>query len=56
MKINIILKKYQMNANIDFRMLKIQLNFKLKWKFYLRQIEAKLINKYNVINIIEDFM
>ena len=30
MKINITLKKHQINANIDFKILKIQLNFKLR--------------------------
>ena len=55
MKINIMLKKHRMNANTDFRILKIQLNFKLKWKFYLRQIETKLMNKHNVVSMIEDF-
>ena len=55
MKISITLKEHQMNANINLRILKIQLNFKLRWKFYLRQIETKLINKHNVVNMIEDF-
>ena len=54
-KISITLKKHQINANIDFKILKIQLNFKLKWKFHLRQIETKLMNKHNVVNIIENF-
>ena len=36
MKINITLKKHRMNANINFKILKIQLNFKLRWKFHLR--------------------
>ena len=56
MKINITLKKHRMNANTDFRILKVQLNFKLRWKFYLRQIEAKLINKHSAVSMIEDFM
>ena len=55
MKINITLKKHRMNASTDFRILKIQLNFKLKWKFHLRQIETKLMNRHNVINMIESF-
>ena len=32
MNVNITLKKHWINANIDFRILKIQLNFKLRWK------------------------
>ena len=35
-KISIMLRKHRVNANIDFRILKIQLNFKLRWKSYLR--------------------
>ena len=56
MKINITLKEHRMNANINLRILKIQLNFKLRWKFHLRQIETKLMNKYNVVNMIENFI
>ena len=56
MKISITLKKHQMNANIDFKILKIQLNFKLRWKSHLRQIEAKLMNRHNIVNMIKNFM
>ena len=55
MKIDITLRKHRMNANADFKILKIQLNFKLRWKLHLRQIEARLISKYNAVNIIENF-
>ena len=54
-KINITLKKHRMNASTDLRILKIQLNFRLRWKFHLRQIETKLMNKHNVVNMIENF-
>ena len=54
-KIGITLKKHQMNANADFKILKIQLNFKLRWKSHLRQIETKLMNKHNAVNMIENF-
>ena len=30
MNVNITLKKHRINANIDFKVLKIQLNFKLR--------------------------
>ena len=36
MNVNIILKKHWINASIDFRIIKIQLNFKLKWKSHFR--------------------
>ena len=55
MKISIALKKHQINASIDFRILKIQLNFKLRWRSHLRQIEMKLINKHSVVSMIENF-
>ena len=32
MNVNITLKKRRINANTDFKILKIQLNFKLRWK------------------------
>ena len=55
MKISITLREHQVNANTDFRILKIQLNFKLRWKSHLRQIETKLMNKHNAVSMIEDF-
>ena len=36
MKISITLRKHRMNANINLKILKIQLNFKLRWRFHLR--------------------
>ena len=54
-KINIALRKHWVNANTDFKVLKIQLNFKLRWKSHLRQIEAKLMNKHNAVSMIENF-
>ena len=27
----------------------------MRWKFHLRQIETKLMNKHNIVNIIENF-
>ena len=48
------LKKHWINANIDFKILKVQLNFKLRWKPHLRQMKAKLMNKHNAVNMIEN--
>ena len=36
MNVNITLRKHRINANIDFRILKIQLNSKLKWRSHFR--------------------
>ena len=33
MKISITLRKHRMNANINFKTLKVQLNFKLRWSW-----------------------
>ena len=56
MNVNIILKKHRINASTNLRILKIQLNFKLKWKSYFRQIKTKLMNKHNAINMIENLI
>ena len=56
MNVNITLKEHWINANIDFRILKIQLNFKLKWKSHFRQMKTKLMNKHNAINMIENLI
>ena len=36
MNVNMTLRKHQINANIDFKILKVQLNFKLRWKSHFR--------------------
>ena len=51
--VNITLKKHWVNASTDFRILKVQLNFKLRWKSHFRQMKTKLINKHKTVNMIE---
>ena len=36
MNVNITLKKHRINASTNFKILKIQLNFKLRWKSHFR--------------------
>ena len=36
MNVNMTLRKHRVNANTDFRILKIQLNFKLRWESHFR--------------------
>ena len=36
MNVNMTLKKHRINASTDFKILKIQLNFKLKWRSHFR--------------------
>ena len=47
------LKKHWISASIDFRILKIQLNFKLRWKPHFRQMKTKLMSKHNAANMIK---
>ena len=54
MNVNITLKERWISASIDFKILKIQLNFKLKWESYFYYVKTKLMNKYNAINMIEN--
>ena len=54
--VNITLKKHQISASIGFKILKIKLNFKLKWRSHFRQIKVKLMNKHNAVNIIENLI
>ena len=54
MNVNIMLKKHWVSASIDLKILKIQLNFKLKWKSHFRQIKMKLLSRHNAINMIKD--
>ena len=54
MNVNITLKKHRINASTNFKILKIQLNFKLRWRSHFRQIKAKLMNKHNAVNMIEN--
>ena len=54
MNVNMTLKKHRISANIDLRILKVQLNFKLIQKLHFRQMKVKLINKHNAINMIKN--
>ena len=53
MNVSMTLKKHRINASIDLKILKIQLNFKLKWKLHFRQMKAKLMSRHNAINMIK---
>ena len=56
MNANITLKKHQINASTDFKILKIQLNFKLRWESHFHQIKAKLLNRHNAVNMIKNLI
>ncbi len=54
MKVDVKLMKYQINLKSDIRVLRVQLNFKLRWVIYMHHVEAKLvIRQKNIQTIIE---
>ncbi len=52
MKVDVKLIKHQINLKSDIRVLRVQLNFKLKWVTYMHHIEAKLVIKQKIMQII----
>jgi len=52
MKVDVKLIKHQINLKSDIRVLRVQLNFKLKWVTYMHYIEAKLVIKQKIMQII----
>ncbi len=55
MNINIKLMKHQINLKSDIRILRIQLNFKLKWVTYMHYVKAKLVIKQKIMQTIIEF-
>ncbi len=55
MNINVKLMKHQINLKSDIRVLRIQLNFKLRWVIYMHHVEAKLVIKQKIMQIIIEF-
>ena len=56
MNINITLKEHRVNASIDLKILKTQLNFKLRWKSHFRHVQTKLINRHNAVSMIKNLI
>jgi len=56
MNINIKLMKHQIDLKSDIRVLKVQLNFKLKWVIYMHHIKAKLVIKQKIMQTIIKFI
>ncbi len=52
MNVNVKLIKHQINSKSNIRILKVQLNFKLKWVIYMHYVEAKLVIKQKIMQII----
>ncbi len=55
MNINVKLMKHQINLKSDIRVLRIQLNFKLRWVIYMHHVKAKLVIKQKIMQIIIEF-
>jgi len=55
MNINVKLMKHQIDLKSDIRVLRVQLNFKLKWMIYMHYVEAKLVIKQKIIQTIIEF-
>ncbi len=55
MNVNIKLIKHQINSKSDIRILRVQLNFKLKWVIYMHHVKVKLIIKQKIMQIIIKF-
>ena len=51
-KVNIKLMKHQIDSKSDIRILRVQLNFKLKWTTYIHHVEAKLVIKQKIMQTI----
>ncbi len=55
MNINVKLMKHQIDSKSDIRVLRVQLNFKLKWVIYMHHVEAKLVIKQKIMQTIIEF-
>jgi len=55
MNVNIKLMKHQIDLKSDIRILKVQLNFKLKWVIHMHHVEAKLVIKQKIMQTIIEF-
>ncbi len=53
--IDIKLMKHQINSKSNIRVLRVQLNFKLKWVIYMHHVKAKLVIKQKIMQTIIEF-
>ncbi len=52
MKVDVKLMKHQIDLKSDIRVLRIQLNFKLKWVIHMHHVKAKLVIKQKIMQTI----
>jgi len=55
MKVDVKLMRHQIDLKSDIRVLKVQLNFKLKWVIHMHHVEAKLVIKQKIMQTIIKF-
>ncbi len=55
MKVDVKLIKHQINLKSNIRILRVQLNFKLKWTTYMHHVKAKLVIKQKIMQTIIKF-
>ncbi len=52
MNIDVKLMKYQIDSKSNIRVLRVQLNFKLKWMIHMHHVKAKLVIKQKIMQTI----
>ncbi len=52
MNVDVELTKHQIDLKSDIRILRVQLNFKLKWVIHMHHVEAKLVIKQKIMQTI----
>ncbi len=52
MKVDVKLMKHQIDLKSDIKVLRVQLNFKLRWMIYMHHVEAKLVIKQKIMQTI----
>ncbi len=52
MNVDVELMKHQIDSKSDIRVLKVQLNFKLRWATHMHHVEAKLVIKQKIMQTI----
>ncbi len=55
MKVDVKLTRHQINLKSDIKVLRVQLNFKLKWVIHMHHVEAKLVIKQKIMQTIIKF-
>ena len=55
MKVDVKLTRHQINWKSEIRVLRVQLNFKLKWVTHMHHVEAKLVIKQKIMQTIIKF-